>query len=50
MNTTLDNSSEDLCADESLEIDSGAFVPVTIKVKNPMPLVIYGIPVVLQHS
>ena len=48
MDTLMENSLEDLPIDESLEIDAAAFVPVTLKVKNPMPLVIYGIPVVLQ--
>ena len=44
MNNVLESSFEDLYIDESLEIDASDFVPVTMKVKNPMPLVIYGIP------
>ena len=44
MNTMLENSLEDLYIDETLEIDASDFVPVTMKAKNPMPLVIYGIP------
>ena len=44
MENVLEYSSDELSFDDSLEIEAAAFVPITMKAKNSMPLVIYGIP------